>query len=865
MSQPLHRLLLRLYPASFRNEYGPELGRVFERRRRDARGPVGIVALWLGEIADVTMTAAQVHFDVLRQDLRFARRSLSRSRGFAAATIAVTALGVGATTAVFSVADHVLVRPLPYAQPDRLVKIWQSQPNYSRIEASPANFRDWQRMTTSFTAMGSFTEGQSSSLVGVGEPVKLNGSDVSANTLPILGVPPAMGRLFTADDDSDAAASAIVISDGVWRNTFGADPAIIGRKVSLDNYPTVVIGVMPPSFQFPSRTTDIWRLLRLAPDIYEDRGNQFLRVIARLKPGVSREQARTEMSMVSAQLERAYPKENAKIGATLIDLRDEVNARSRQMLTALMAAAGCVLLIACTNLASLLVARMSSREREMAVRAALGAGRERLVRQLMTESLLLAVIGGCLGVVVAQIVVPLVVTLVPTNLPIGEAPTLDVRMLAIGALVTIATGIGFGVLPAFRLSRQAAALRDGSRAGTSRRAERIRGLLVVTQVAASVALLVSTGLLLRALWHVQQTDPGFRASGVLTMRTALPSPKYAPQVARVTFYRTVLDEVRALPGVTSAAYTSFLPMSSMRGGIWPAYLLGEPRDNEHGTQVSVRYITPQFFDTMGIPLKLGRGITESDTADTDRVVVVSESYARERFPNASPIGQRIFVAIFERTIVGVVADIRVRGLERESEPQVYFSYQQQLDGMMTFYIPKDLVVRHKTEDDGALAQSVRRIIARVDPQQPISDVASLATVVQNDTAARSSQVRVLGAFAVLACVLAAIGLHGLLAFIVLARTREIGVRLALGASPRDVWLMVTRRGAILAAIGVIVGVVIAVLAGRSMQSLLTGIEPTDPLALGVSIALVVTLAIASSALPAFKASRIAPTEALRTE
>jgi putative ABC transport system permease protein len=325
MSQPLHRLLLRLYPASFRNEYGPELGRVFERRRRDARGPVGIVALWLGEIADVTMTAAQVHFDVLRQDLRFARRSLSRSRGFAAATIAVTALGVGATTAVFSVADHVLVRPLPYAQPDRLVKIWQSQPNYSRIEASPANFRDWQRMTTSFTAMGSFTEGQSSSLVGVGEPVKLNGSDVSANTLPILGVPPAMGRLFTADDDSDAAASAIVISDGVWRNTFGADPAIIGRKVSLDNYPTVVIGVMPPSFQFPSRTTDIWRLLRLAQTSMKTAAISSARDRAAETGRVARTGPHRDGDGVGAARARVS-KENAKIGATLIDLRDEVNA-----------------------------------------------------------------------------------------------------------------------------------------------------------------------------------------------------------------------------------------------------------------------------------------------------------------------------------------------------------------------------------------------------------------------------------------------------------------------------------------------------------------------------------------------------------
>lgn len=858
------RLLLRLYPASFRNEYGEEIRRVFERRLRDANGSIGIAGVYAGEIAGTLANAARVHLDILQQDLRHARRSLGRARGFAAAAIAVTALGVGATTAVFSVADHVLFRPLPYADPARLVKIWESTPGYGRIETSPANARDWQRMSSSFSAMGAFTEGQSSNLVGAGQPQKLNGSDVTAQTLNILGVKPALGRLFSASDDRDDAASAIVISDGLWRNTFGADPAIIGRKVTIDNDPTVVIGVMPPTFQFPSRTTDIWRLLRLAPDIYNDRGNQFLRVIARLKPGVTLKQAQADLSNVAAQLERAYPKENAKVGAVVIDLRDEINTKSRQMLTALLAAAGCVLLIACTNLASLLVARMSSREREMAVRTALGAGRERLARQLLTESVLLAVAGGLAGIALAQLIVPLVISLVPTNLPVSEAPTLDLRMLAIGALVTLTTAVGFGVWPAFRSTKPGDALRDGARAGTSKRAERARGVLVIAQVAASVALLVSAGLLLRALWKVQQTDPGFRADHVLTMRTALPSPKYAPQAARVKFYRTVLDDIRAIPGVESAAYTSFLPMSSMRGGIWSAYLPGEPRDSEHGTSVSVRYITPQFFDAMTIPLKAGRGITEQDTKDAEKVVVVSESYAREHFPGASAVGHQLFLARFDRTIVGVVADIRVRGLERESEPQVYLSYQQQLDDMMTFYIPKDLVIRHQGPA-GELTTQARAIIARADPEQPITDVATLAAVVENDTAARAAQVRVLGAFAGVACLLAAVGLHGLLSFVVAARRREIGVRLALGAEPRDVLAMVAGRGARLAGIGIVAGVLAAVLLGRSLQSLLVGVEPTDGLTLAVATTFTLVLALIGSALPAWRASRISPTEALRAD
>jgi predicted permease len=860
----MHRWLMRLYPTSFRNEYGGEIRRVFARRRRDASGPVAVLALWLGEIGDTLVNAARVHVDIVRQDLRYTRRALGRARGFAFTAVLVTALGVGATTAVFSVADHVLVRPLPFAAPDRLVKIWESQPEYSRIDVSPANFRDWQQMTSSFAAMGAYTEGQSSNLSGAGDPVRLNGSDVTANFLPILGVAPAMGRLFSVEDDRDEAASAIVISDATWRGTFGADPRIIGRTVTIDSEPATVIGVMPSSFQFPSRTTDIWRLLRLPPDIVTDRGNQFLRVIARLKPGVSREQARNDLNTAAAQLERAYPKDNAKLGATLIELRDEVNVKSRQLLTALMAAAVCVLLIACTNLASLVIARASAREREMAVRTALGAGRERLARQLMTESLLLAAAGGALGVLVALLVVPLIVSLVPTSLPIGEAPSLDWRMLAIAGVVTVTTGIGFGVLPAFRLSRASDGLREGARAGTSRRTERVRAALVIAQVAASVVLLVSAGLLIRALWRVQQTDPGFRADGVLTLSTPLPMPKYGPQAARVTYYRAVLDGVRALPGVSAAAFTSFLPMSSMRGGIWTAYLPGETRDNDHGQHVSVRFITPQFFDAMGIPLKAGRALSERDALNTEKVAVVSESYARAHFPGEPPVGHRIFLAFFDRTIVGVVADIRVRGLERESEPQVYLPYQQQPDNTMTFYMPKDLVVRHAAAG-GALAQQIRQIIAHADPQQPVSDVRSLSSVVQSDTEARGAQVRVLGAFAALACLLAAVGLNGLLAFIVSARTREIGVRLALGAEPRDVRAMIARRGTTLAGIGVIAGIGAAMLVGRSMQALLVGIGPSDPVTIVLAAGVTLLLALTASLLPAVRASRISPTEALKAD
>lgn len=861
----LHRLLLRLYPASFRNEYGEELRRVFARRRRDAQSPVAVIGLWAGEIADTCMTAARVHADVFRQDLRHTRRSLARSRGFALAAIVVTALGVGATTAAFSVTDHVLLRPLPFAEPDRLVKIWSSTQEYARTDVSPANFRDWRNRAQSFSRMGAFSEGLAASLTGSGEPLRVTGSIVTADLLPVLGVPPARGRWFTPEEDQPNAAGAVLISDALWRTEFGADPAMLGRTIRLNDEPCTIIGIMPASFQFPTRTTDFWIASRFDPEIFSDRNNTFLRVMARLKPGVTRAQARAELDAISAALAREHPIENAKVGATLIDLRDEVGAQSRLLLFTLVAAAACILLIACTNLASLLVARASARERELAVRTALGAGRERLVRQLLTESLVIAVIGGALGVVFAVAAVPLIVQLVPTSLPIAEQPGLNARMLAIAGGLTLLTGLGFGVLPALRASRGAGALRDGARAGVSRRTERLRGGLVIAQVAASVVLLVGSGLMLRALWRVQHVDPGFATENVLTLRTTLPTSRYGEQAPRVAFYRRVLDEVRAVPGVTGAAFASWLPMT-MRGGIWPVFLPGQSREPAGAPTVSVRYVTDDFFSVLHVPITLGRAFTDRDTVSGEKTAIVSESFAKAHWPGEDPRGKTFFLAFFDRTVVGVAGNVRVRGLERESEPQVYLPYQQQLDFMMTFYIPKDLAIGVSDASKMAgVTAAVRRIIAAADPELPIADVRPLSAIVALDSVARETQVRVLGACAALACLLAAVGLHGLLAFIVAARSREIGVRLALGAAPAQVLWLVLKRGLVLALAGAGIGIGLSWLAGRSLESLLAGVSPHDPASLVVAVCVAMTGALVGTLVPARRASRVQPTEALRAE
>jgi predicted permease len=857
-----YRALLHLFPASFRLEYGGEMSAIFERRRRDASGPLGTAGVWIEAVYDVLTNAVRVHLDLLRQDLRYTARTLGRSPGFTVTAILVAALGVAATTATFSITDHVLVRPLPFADADRLAMVWEDPWPHgsSRNEVSPANYRDWKRMATSFELAVYRTAALS--LVGDGDPEQLSVVSATADLFPMLGRSPRLGRAFLEDDTRKGAPGTAVLSHGLWRTRFGADPGVLGRSILLNDEPHTVIGVMPPDFRFPSRETQAWTALRLGEEDFENRRNTYLYAVAKRRPGVSLEQAQADMSLVAAQLERAHP-DNAKVGATVVPLRDHVSGQARLLLKALFGAALCVLLIACTNLAGLLVARGAFRRKELAVRASLGAGRERLVRQLLTESLLLAAAGGALGVALAASVVPLVTRLVPNALPIAEVPPMDLRVLGFAAVVTALTGVGFGVIPALRASRDTSgnALREGARAGT--RSERFRSSLVIAEVTASVVLLVGAGLLIRALWRVQQVDPGFRPEGVLTLRTALPQPKYATVRARHDYYVRVLDEVRALPGVSHAGFISGLPMV-MRGGIWSAEVAGQALAPGERHPVSLRFVTPGIFDALGIPIRGGREALPSDTGQAPFVAVVSESFGQRHWPGQDPLGRRFRLANEDRTVVGVVGDVRVRGLERPSEPQVYLPYQQVPDGAIIGYTPKDLVIR-SGGDAAALAPAVRRIIARADPRQPVSDVQPLADVVAADTAPRSVQVRVLAGFAAAAVLLAAIGLHGLLAFTVSQRLREIGVRMTLGARPADILSLVLRQGLVLAAAGVVVGLFLAYVAGRTLQALLAGVSPGDPVVFLAALTLAVVMTAAGSLWPAVRAARVDPLTVMRAE
>jgi putative ABC transport system permease protein len=859
-----YRLLLHLYPSSFRVEYGDDMRAIFARRWQAARRAWPRLALLAGAAADVLSNALSAHADLLRQDARYTLRTMARSPGFAATAIVVTALGIGATTATFSIADHVLLRPLPYRDPERLVKLWGWYHGTARGEFSPANYRDWKRRARSFEVMGCYHP-LAANLVGQGEPARVSGWAVDPDFFAALGARPSLGRLLLASDDLAGAPGAVVLSDGLWRRRFGADPGILGRKVLLDDEPYTVAGVMPRGFAFPARDTELWTATRFTKDNYTDRTDSWLLAVAKLKRGVTLEQARAEMRLIAAQLEQEYPKENARMSSTVTRLRDEIPRQSRVIVIALFGAALGLLLIACTNLANLLLARALARRKELAVRTAMGAGRQRLARQLITESLILALVGGGLGLALAAAAVPMASRLIPLSLPISELPQVDLRILAFALLLTSVTGIGFGVAPALRACADAetGGLREGARSGASRRTERLRAVLVVAEVTASVALLIGSGLLLRALWRLQAVDPGFRSEGVLTLRTNLPLPSYGPTEKRALLYRRILADVRALPGVSGAAYASGLPMA-MRGGIWSAAPSGRPEEPGEQRTASLRFMTPAYFATMGIPLRAGRDIAETDSAKMPFVVVVSESLARRYWPGESALGRQLKVAFKDREIVGVVADVRVRGLEQSSEPQVYLSYQQVEDGSIIGYVPKDLVVR-VTSKPADLLPGIRAAVAKADPRLPISEVRMLSEIVEADTAPRQVQLRVLGGFALLAFLLAGIGIHGLLAFTVSQRAREIGVRMALGAQAGAILRMVLRQGTVLAAAGVLLGAGLAYAAGRAMQALLAGISPGDVPTFAAAIALSLAMTLLGSLFPALRAARLDPATAMRDE
>ena len=648
------------------------------------------------------------------------------------------------------------------------------------------------------------------------------------------------------------------------KNDFGGDAGVLGKSLFLDNQPYTVVGVMPHDFRFPTRESQFWTPYQFKEDDYQDRNDNYLAGIGRLKPGVSLDQARSELLLIAARLRRQYPKENESVDLSVFSLRDELSSQSRMLLRGLCGAALCVLIIACANLANLLLARSLTRQRELSIRLSLGADRRSLLRRLLSESLLLGLTGGASAIAVAIAALPLLSRLVPHGLPIQQVPPVDLQMLLLALGLTLLTVVAFGVAPAMRACRDAGSsgLRVGVRSGGTGN-HRSRSVLVIVEVVASVVLLVSSGLLIRALWRVQATEPGFRTDGILAVRTELPFPKYDKTLVREQFYRKVLADIRRQPGVTDAAYITALPMT-WAGGIWPVLVNGRNQIRAAGNAASMRFVTPGSFATLGIPLKTGRDVSESDTADRPYVAVVSESLVGRYWPNQPPIGQHFKFAEHDREIVGVVGDVLVRGLERSSEPQVYLSYRQVPDGWFPGYAPKDLVI-HSSQPPERLVPAIREILHQADAEQPITSVRTVDDVLTGQTESRIAQMRVLVVFTAVAILLAGLGIYGLLSFAVAMRQQEFGIRMALGARQRDVFKMVLEQGALLAVAGLVPGLALAYLAARLLRSLLAGVKPADALTFSSAAVLCLVTALLGTLLPALRAVRADPAAVMRAE
>ncbi len=801
------------------------------------------------------------------QDLRYGARMLLKSPGVACVALLAIALGVGANTTIFSVVNSVLLRPLPFAAPDKLVKVWTTDARRGRndLPVSYPNFTDWRTESQTFEAMTAYSEA-SATLSGEEVPEQLKGVAVTADMFPVLGVRPLVGRPFSAEEEKPGAAPVVVISHGLWQRRFGADPKVVGQQVTLDGRSTTIVGVMPPGFKFPldSLNPELWSPLDPGSELNQSRGSRYLSVVARLKADTTLQQAQAEMETISRRLTDQYPTYNTGRGARLISLYDDTVGNIRPALLVLLGAVGCVLLIACANVANLLLARAAGRHKEMALRTALGASRGRIIRQLLTESLLLAGLGGVAGLLLALWGVDVLVSLIPEGVPRAQEIAIDGRALGFTLAVSVLTGVVFGLAPALQSSRLNLneSLKEGGRGSTEgSRRNRVRSLLVVSEIALSLMLLVGAGLLIKSFKHLRDINPGFNPERVLTMSLSLPEAKYGEPERQGLFFQELDRRVAQLPGVEMVGLVDPLPLSGDNKTTTFAIEGQPPAAPADRLSANVRTVDSEYLSAMGIPLIKGRGLTPRDTQDAPQVMLVNETLARRFFPGEDPIGKRATVYPFKTPceIVGVVGDVKHRGLDVESGPEFYISYLQAPQPAMY------LVARTSLAEPAALASSIQSAVQQIDKDQPISDVRTMSQVLSETTAERRFSMLLLGIFALLALVLASVGIFGVMSYMVTQRTHEIGIRMALGARVSDVVRLIVGRGMTLVLIGVGVGLVGAFVVTRVMKGLLFGVSATDPLTFaGVSLVLS-AVALLACLIPARKAARVDPMIALRNE
>ena len=809
--------------------------------------------------------------EVLLNDIRFALRVIRNSPGFTTVAVLILALGIGANTAIFSFVDAVLLKPLPYPHPEELVMVWEKPPQGERNGISTLNFLDWKNQNTVFTAMAAQTGG-SVTLTGIDKPVQLRGSRVSAHYFDIFGVKPMLGRTFAPDEDQLGKERVVVLSHRIWESRFGADRSIIGRTISLDSQPYTVIGVMPAGNSFDRGWNDVWTPLAFEP---KDLTRNFHWMIswARLRPGATLEQARSQMKSVAARIEHDYPDSNKGWSVTVDRYLDRVvEDNLRRSLYVLLSAVGAVLLIGCANLANLLLARGAGREREVAIRSALGAGRRRLIRQFLTESLLLAGLGGAVGVVVGFGLMTALKTWIPRYLLPSEADVrLDGRVFLFTAGIVILTGLLFGMAPAVHAAHTdlGGSLKEGGRGATaSRRGKQLRNALVITEVALAFVLLSGATLLIRSFYRLQQVDPGFETTNVITMWLPMTSEQYPDGPHIVSYLGQVMNKIEAVPGVRGAATTTALPLEGWGWGM-PFLIEGQPEvDRANRPGCFYKMVSPSYLSALGMRLVKGRWLAETDSGGAVPVTVINESMAKRYLKNQDPIGKRILIQQVipgkhelgpevPWQVVGVVADEKVDGLD-DSSPGVYVSYKQ------SPVIGTALVVRGAM-DPNHLVNAIQGSVWELNKNQALDDIKTLEQIKSESVGGNRLRTALLGAFAGLALLLAAVGIYGVVSYSVAQRTHELGVRAALGASRWDQLRVVLGSGMFLTFLGLGIGVLGALGLTRLLASLLFGVSPRDPWSMAVVVLILAAVALAACYIPARRATHVDPMVALRYE
>jgi putative ABC transport system permease protein len=792
------------------------------------------------------------------QDIRYGIRSLWKQPAFTVVAVMTVALGIGGNTAMFSVINAVLLRPFAFEEPERLVRV-QSRNSYP-------DMADWIEQTETGETFGGYA-GFALDLTEGEEAERIQGSAVTGDLFRLLGVNPALGRTLEPEDDQPGGERVVVLSDGFWKRRLGGDPEIVGKSLSLSGNQYAVIGVMPAGFQLPLSASEVWVPTRVVmPEASAARGAHMFEAVGRLKRDVSLEQAQADMDNIASRLSELYPEENLDRRFVLVPLQEYVVRGARPALLILLGSVGFVLLIACANVANLLLARGAARQREIAVRAALGAGRLRLFRQLLTESVLLALAGGAIAVPLAFGVVHGVLVMGAGNIPRLDEIAVDGRVLGFALGISLVTGVLFGLVPAAHATvpRLFDALREGGRSSGALLPQRFRNGLVVLEMALAVVLLIGAGLLLRSFYQLQNAAPGFNPEKLLTMDFSLPTTTYREIPKRVVFYQELLERIGSLPGVESVAATTELPFGS---NFVPHNFVVEGRPMETGTEPEIYYrgISPGYLDTMGIPLLRGRRFTEQDREGSPSVGIINQALARELFPDEDPIGRRFRWArrqtLYWITIVGVAGDVRPFGLDVPEQAAVYIPFMQERDWWRAWM---HVVARTSTEPM-SLAAPVKSRVAELASTVPVANLQSMDDLMAGSLAERRALFWLLGGFAGVAMTLAAVGIYGVLSFVVVQRTNEIGVRMALGARRPDVLKMVIGQGMLLALVGVGVGVLSALGLTRVMSSLLYQVSATDPVTFVGIVVLLVGVAFVASFVPAFRATRVDPLSALRYE